>query len=251
MFINDDLPRVSIPSTEEMNQPENRLNRLRQEELTKIGENIVQRAASYIPVIGATVDYHYDKISGYGFLGALALDSLPGVGTAKGAVKAAVKATTKTAAKQFGKNLGTKLLSGEQNLSLGLQPIKKGSKKAREIGQAGKYGDLTKPGRFNDGLDAHHMPSKKYIEFKGIEKDDGFSAMIPREQHRKTRTYGRGGTRVDISVPYRSEIGRDLNEYITILKADGFWTPEVRRSLIQGLDNFKREFPDLFRKVTK
>ena len=65
------------------------------------------------------------------------------------------------------------------------------------------------------------------------------------------RTYGIKGSKEDITLPYRSEIGRDLNEYVRILKDNNSWTSEVRQSLMKGLDNFKREFPDLFRKVMK
>ena len=56
---------------------------------------------------------------------------------------------------------------------------------------------------------------------------------------------------VDTSNPYRSELGKDLKEYIGILKSDGSWTPEVRKSLMQGLEDFKKEFPELFKKVKK
>jgi hypothetical protein len=35
------------------------------------------------------------------------------------------------------------------------------------------------------------------------------------------------------------------------LKEDGSWTPEIRRSLQQGMDVFRKEFPDLFKKLRK
>lgn len=123
--------------------------------------------------------------------------------------------------------------------------------KKREIGQARRYEQLTKPSGFNDNMEAHHMPSQKWLRAHGQNKDDGFSAMMTKEQHKKTRTFGIRGSKESVNRDYRSEMGRDVKEYIRILKSDGSWTPEVRRSLMQGLDNFKKEFPDLFKKVTK
>jgi hypothetical protein len=38
---------------------------------------------------------------------------------------------------------------------------------------------------------------------------------------------------------------------VKILKEDGSWSPEVRRSLLQGLDSFRKEFPELFKKLVK
>ena len=121
----------------------------------------------------------------------------------------------------------------------------------RKIGQSGKYKDLTKPGRFNDDMQAHHMPAQKYLRENDLSTRDGFSAIIPQELHKQTRTFGSGGRNMDTTAPYRSEIGKDLKEYVRILKDNNSWTPEVRQSLMKGLDDFKKEFPDLFKRVIK
>jgi hypothetical protein len=121
----------------------------------------------------------------------------------------------------------------------------------REIGDASKYGKLTRPGGFHDGLEAHHMPSERYLKANAMDPKEGFSAMMTKPLHAQTRTYKGKAVKLDTSAPYREEIGKDLADYMRILKEDGSWTPEVRRSLQQGLDNFKKEFPELFKKLIK
>lgn len=79
----------------------------------------------------------------------------------------------------------------------------------------------------------------------------GFAGIMREEQHYLTRTHGRKAIKLSTSAPYRQELAADLADYIGILKKDGSWTPQVRQSLMRGLDNFKREFPDLFRKDNK
>lgn len=122
---------------------------------------------------------------------------------------------------------------------------------SRKIGQAGKYKDLIKGKSFKDEMQAHHMPSQRYLKAHDMDIKEGFSAMMSAEQHVNTRTYGRRANKLSLDNSYRSELAIDLNDYIKVLKADGSWTPEVRRSLMQGLDNFRKEFPDLFKKVSK
>ncbi|MDR1457277.1 MAG: hypothetical protein LBI47_00255 [Puniceicoccales bacterium] len=60
-----------------------------------------------------------------------------------------------------------------------------------------------------------------------------------------------GQNKADTSDPYRTEIGKDIADYMNILKKDDLWTPEVRESLMKGLDDFKVEFPELFKKIVK
>jgi hypothetical protein len=104
---------------------------------------------------------------------------------------------------------------------------------------------------WSDGLVAHLMPCKKYLKDHDIDYRNGFAALMYKKQHVKTRTYGKKVVSIPTSAPYRQELAEDLVDYIGILKEDGSWTPEVRQSLQQGLDNFRREFPDLFRKISQ
>jgi hypothetical protein len=138
-----------------------------------------------------------------------------------------------------------------QDKSQVLHDAKKVGEAKRKIGNAGKFEKLVKPGPFNDGLEAHHMPSERYLEANNINPKQGFASLITKPQHVLTRTYGKKATKLSTSAPYRQELAEDLADYIRVLKKDGSWTPEVSRSLQQGLDNFKREFPDLFRKINQ
>ncbi len=126
---------------------------------------------------------------------------------------------------------------------------------SRKIGQAGKYEDLTRKirpeGGFKDGMEAHHMPSQKWLKDHEMNSDISFSAMMTKGQHADTRTFRNKAKLLPTDTSYRSELATDLQDYIRILKEDGSWTPEVRRSLMHGLDNFKKEFPILFKKVKK
>ena len=48
-----------------------------------------------------------------------------------------------------------------------------------------KYGEPA----FNDGKQAHHLPSQRYLEHHGLDTKEGLSVMLTDEQHTQTRTY--------------------------------------------------------------
>lgn len=84
----------------EINSAKNRMERLRQEELSKVGESYVQRVAKMVPLLGSYVDYRYDPEASLGDFGkslgieaALLMMPVPGGGTVK-----AIGKTAKTAA---------------------------------------------------------------------------------------------------------------------------------------------------------
>ena len=95
------------------------------------------------------------------------------------------------------------------------------------------------------------MPSQRWLKSNGMDKNKGFASIMTKDQHAATRTYLNKSKSLPVDTPYRSELATDLNDYIRIFKSDGSWTPEVRRSLMNGLNNFKNEFPKLFEKVMK
>ena len=101
------------------------------------------------------------------------------------------------------------------------------------MGQVGRYEQMIDGRPFNDGMEAHHMPSQKWLRAHGQNKNDGFSAIMTREQHKRTRTFGIRGSKEAVTRDYRLEIGKDIKEYINILKTDGSWNPEIRRSLMK------------------
>lgn len=63
-------------------------------------------------------------------------------------------------------------------------------------GDVGRYGDLRRPSpeRTGDGLDLNHMPQADFIKSFGILKADGGVMALRAEDHRRTRTYGRGAS---------------------------------------------------------
>lgn len=63
--------------------------------------------------------------------------------------------------------------------------------------------------------------------------------------------YGVTSSCLSTDKPYRDELATDLKDYKKVLKENGSWTPEIRQSLLKGLENFKKEYPELFKKVKK
>lgn len=100
-------PMVGVPvSIKQINSPKNRLERLRQEELTKIGEDDVQRCARFIPIVGPAIDYSYDRISGTEFIGSLGIDAASTL--ALGGTQKAVAGSKAALQAQFQRNLLTR-----------------------------------------------------------------------------------------------------------------------------------------------
>lgn len=58
------------------NHDQNRMQRLRQEELQKIGESDLQRVAKMVPFVGALMDYNYGRISEKECIEHLSVDAL-------------------------------------------------------------------------------------------------------------------------------------------------------------------------------
>lgn len=124
----------------------------------------------------------------------------------------------------------------------------------RKIGNMGKFRELTdKQGgsSFNDGKQAHHMPAQRYLENYELDSKEGLAIIMTDAQHAKTRTFKGRARNIDLQSSYRDELARDIKDVKRILKEDGSWTPDVRQSVLQGLDNFRNEFPQLFEKVKK
>ncbi|MDR0740696.1 MAG: immunity 30 family protein [Puniceicoccales bacterium] len=58
------------------------------------------------------------------------------------------------------------------------------------VGDTKEYRVLKKGRVLGDGIEAHHMPSKAYLEKHGIKKGDGIAMNMKKEDHVLTRTYG-------------------------------------------------------------
>lgn len=71
------LPMKHTVSMEALlNSDQNRMQRLRQEELQKIGESDLQRVAKMVPFVGALMDYNYGRISEKECIEHLSVDAL-------------------------------------------------------------------------------------------------------------------------------------------------------------------------------
>jgi hypothetical protein len=167
------------------------------------------------------------------------------------AVPVGVEGTAATAIGATAAGVGA-LPPNDINLSLSLRKEKTDGQ--RDIGSTGSYKDLTDgtgTGGFQDGKEAHHIPSRKFIEKHGVKDNDGLAVIMTKEQHAETRTYRGKSQKIDLNNSFRNETALDIKDYIEILKKDNLYTPEVRQSLMQGLDDFKAKFPQLLEKVNK
>lgn len=124
----------------------------------------------------------------------------------------------------------------------------------RKVGNVGKFRDLTERNggpAFNDGKQAHHLPSQRYLEHYGLDTKEWLAIMMTEGQHAKTRTFKGRARHIDLNSTYRAELARDIKDVKRILKEDGMWNSEVKQSILKGLENFRNEFPQLFEKVKK
>jgi hypothetical protein len=149
---------------------------------------------------------------------------------------------------RVGKKVGSALVKSENALT---HVVIKTIAEKRSVGQVGRYQDLTKRlnGKpFNDGLHAHHIPSKDFMAKYGVKEADGLSIMMTTKQHYATRTHG---WKRPVQTNPRSELAADLWDVRNILRRDGMYTHQVNRDLISGSKTFQEQFPDLFKKASK
>jgi hypothetical protein len=124
----------------------------------------------------------------------------------------------------------------------------------RSIGNARTYKELTKnapDGGFNDGREAHHIPSKAFMEKHGISRKEGLAVMMTNEQHDKTRTSGSKAKRIDPNANPRDELAKDLRDVRKILQEDGDYKLGVNRKMLKEVKNHESKYPNLFKKEEK
>ena len=113
IFAGCGVPITITVSVEELNKPENRLERLKQEELYKIGESTVHNVARVIPAVGAYIDYHFDRISTKAFVGTLGIDVAPYATIGK--MHKSVAASKMACRHQFARNLNARFNQAPYN----------------------------------------------------------------------------------------------------------------------------------------
>ena len=105
-------------------------------------------------------------------------------------------------------------------------------------GTVGRYGELLKAGRRGDNLTPHHIPSNGFMVAKvpGYTREMGIAIMMEHPlpgkggRHRQTISYGQP---TDLSLSPREALAREIRDARAIYRRQGFYTPQIRRSLQQ------------------
>ena len=106
-----------------------------------------------------------------------------------------------------------------------------------------------KIGEQTEQLDAHHIPSNKYIKNKGISKEDGIAMEMHPARHAQTRTYGNKNKDPNLlNETPRQALGRDIKNVKRVYKDNGKYNEKVRESLQEVVRKNKAQFPDLYKK---
>lgn len=142
-------------------------------------------------------------------------------------------------------NKGNKVVGGSTKSDVGAPLLP-------NEGKVGSYKELTKKYRVTgDNLTPHHIPSAGYMKSKGVKNSEGISIMVEQPtpgkagRHRRTDTYGK---KTDFSKAPRDELAKDILDLRKIYKEDGVYTPEIRKGLIEVIDQNKNKFPEIFNK---
>ena len=111
-------------------------------------------------------------------------------------------------------------------------------------GAVGSYGELIKAGRRGDNLTPHHIPSNAYMVAKvlGYRRDKGIAIMMGHlspgmgGRHRQTLSYGKSP---DLSLSPRQTLAREVWDVRSIYYSQRLYTPGIRRSLQQVIQQNK------------
>lgn len=113
-------------------------------------------------------------------------------------------------------------------------------------GDVGSFRDLQKRSVVGDGLDLHHVPQRGVFTSSA----DGAAVAVPPDVHARTRTYrgrGRRTRSIDKTRPFRDVLADDLVD----LRRAGGGGRRYNRSARDIIDYYRKNFPDLIRKVKK
>jgi len=121
-------------------------------------------------------------------------------------------------------------------------------------GAVGRYGDLIKAGRRGDNLTPHHIPSNAFMAAKvpGYRRNTGIAIMMEHlspgsgGRHRQTISYGQSP---DLSLSPREALAREIWDVRAIYRSQRLYTPRIRRSLQQVIQQNKLAWFGMFAKV--
>jgi hypothetical protein len=132
---------------------------------------------------------------------------------------------------------------------------KKVAKEALRNGElkVGKYKDLLKSRRLEEKeigkerLEAHHMPSVKYLKGKNVPSGDGVAMEMQPQRHTQTRTYGAKNKQLLDESP-RDALARDVKDAKKVYNDNGLYDEKVRKSLQEVVRSNKTLFPEVYKK---
>lgn len=104
-----------------------------------------------------------------------------------------------------------------------------------------------KSGEINERLDAHHIPSSRYIKNKGLKSSDVIAMEMQPQRHMQTRTYGNKNPKLLQETP-REALGRDVKDVKRIFEKNSQYSAKVRESLKKVIKMNKENHPNLYKK---
>jgi filamentous hemagglutinin len=121
-------------------------------------------------------------------------------------------------------------------------------------GTVATYGELNKARRRDDNLTAHHIPADAFMKAKvsGYTRNKGISIWMEQPypgaggRHRQTLSYG---SSPDLSLSPRQALAREVWDVRSIYRQQGLYTPDIRRSLQQVINQNKLTWIGTFNKV--
>lgn len=148
----------------------------------------------------------------------------------------------------------------KQSKKLALQNAAKNKLVQNEL-KVGKYKDVllsrtTTPVKGKRGLienpNAHHIPSNKYMNQKGVDKNNGIAIEMQEARHKLTRTYKNGNKEIiKANETPRQALGKDVRDVKKIYEKSGHYSKDTRKSLQEVIKQNKANNPGLFDKVKK
>jgi len=118
-------------------------------------------------------------------------------------------------------------------------------------GMVGTFADLTDIRQIGDNLTPHHMPPAAYMQAQGISRGEGIAMFMEQPnpgtggRHRMTASYG---TRPDLTLAPRDALAQSVWDVRQIYMNQGLYTPEIRQSLQQVIEQNLNSFPSLYQR---
>lgn len=147
-----------------------------------------------------------------------------------------------------GKKVAEKMAKREIKKKMAKEAVLKG-----EL-QVGRYEDLLTSRRLdkrkdlsNGTVDAHHMPSARYLKEKNLSPEKGIAIEMQPQRHTQTRTYG-GKNKQLLTESPRDALARDVKDVKKVYRENGLYDEKVRKSLKDVIHQNKTLFHEVYKK---